>query len=63
MYLSKEISSKEEEENSVAVSFSRRDLNDALAHENDSIVIKVQIHDLSVKWVLIDLDNYVDVLY
>lgn len=45
------------EEKSVAVSFSKRDSRDILAHENDSMVIKVQIHDWSIKRVLIDMKN------
>lgn len=34
-----------------------------LAHENNSMIIKVQIHDWSVKRVLIDLGSSTDILY
>lgn len=36
------------EENSIAISFSRQDSRDILVHENDSMVIKMHIHDCSV---------------
>lgn len=34
-----------------------------LAHENDSMVIKVKIHDWSGKWMLIDPGRSTDILY
>lgn len=47
----------------IAISFSKRDAKGVLAHENDHIVIKLQIHNWNVKCVLINLDSYMDILY
>ena len=45
------------------MSFSKLDVVGIIAHENDLMVIKVQIRDWSVKRVLVDPGISVDVLY
>lgn len=62
MYISQG-SETEKEDDLVVVSFSRKDAKEVLAHENDSMVIKVQTYDCSVKRVLVDLGSSVNVLY
>lgn len=51
------------EEKPIIIGFSRQDSEGVIAHENDSMVIKVQIHDWSIKRVLIDLGSSTDILY
>ena len=53
----------EEDENSIVTSFSRKDVEGVLAHKNDPMVIKVQIHDWSVKRVLVAPGSSADVSY
>ncbi|XP_050895535.1 uncharacterized protein LOC127102173 [Lathyrus oleraceus] len=55
--------SSEEEETPNIISFSIRDAEGVLVHENDSMVIKVKIRDWSVKQVLVDSGSSVDVWY
>lgn len=45
------------------VSFYHRDANGIIQHEDDPLVIDLQIHDLSLKRVLIDLDISTYILY
>lgn len=47
----------------IVIGFLKRDSEGVLAHENGLMVIKVQIQDWSVKWVLIDLSSPSDILY
>lgn len=53
----------EREERYVVVGFSRQNSEGVLAHENDLMVIKVQIHDWSVNQVLIDPVSSTDIFY
>ena len=46
-----------------AATFSREDAEGILPHENDPMVIKVQIMDWSIKRVLIDPEISSDVMY
>lgn len=45
------------------IGFSRQDSEGVLAHENDLMVMKVQIHDWSIKRALIDRSSSTDILY
>lgn len=47
----------------IIIGFSRQNSEGVLAHENYSMVIKVQIHDLSVKRVLINQGSSTSILY
>lgn len=47
----------------VEINFSRKYVEGVLAHENDTMVIKVQIYDWSVKRVLVDSGSSLDVSY
>lgn len=62
MHIEQKLSS-EEKENSIMISFSRRDSEGVLAHENDPMLIKVHIRDWSIKRVLVDPENLTYVLY
>ena len=53
----------EPEDNPGTVTFSKKDAAGVLAHDNDPMVIKVQIRDWSIKRVLIDPGSSADVLY
>lgn len=53
----------EKEEKPIVISFLRQDLNEELVHENDQMVIKVQIHDWRVKRVVIGSGSLDDILY
>lgn len=53
----------EREEKPFVIGFSRQDSERVLMHENNPMVIKVQIHDWNVKKVLIDPGISVDILY
>ena len=53
----------ESDDNMDAVTFSKKDAAGVLPHENDPMVIKVQIRDWSVKRVLIDPGSSADILY
>lgn len=45
------------------ISLSIKDSEEVLAHENDPMVIKVQIWDWIIKRVLIDPNSSINVLY
>lgn len=47
----------------ITVSFSHIDFEDIIPHENDSIMINLQIHNWNMKRVLIDLDISTNIFY
>lgn len=47
----------------ITIGFSRQDFEGVMAHDNNLMVIKVQIHDWSVKRVLIYPSSSANILY
>lgn len=62
MHIRKE-SPSEEKDNQAIITFSKKDVEEVLPHEDDLMVIKVQIQNLDVKHALIHMGSSADVLY